>query len=175
MEIKEKENLIYDGKILKLYVDDVITNNNMKAKREIVHHHGGAAILLVNKSKQVLLIKQYRYAYNEVLYEIPAGKLEENEDPYNAALRELEEETGCKTDTLEPLGVVYPTCGYSNEKIYLYLAKNYITTHTNFDIDEDIESKWYSIKEVNEMIQKGVIKDAKTIIAFYNYLNKETK
>ena len=171
MEKTLKKNLVYKGKILELYNDDVLCENNVQSKREIVSHNGGAAVLLVNKSKQVLLIKQYRYAYGEELFEIPAGKLEKGEGPYNAALRELEEETGCKTDKLESLGVIYPTCGYSNEKIYLYLARSFITTATNFDIDESIESKWYDIKDCLKMIEEGTIKDAKTIVAISNYLN----
>ncbi len=170
MEKNIKTNLIYQGKVLDLYCDDVSCDNGLEAKREIIHHSGGAGVLLVNDKKEILLIKQYRYAYNEELLEIPAGKLEKNEDSYKAALRELEEETGYKTEKLKPLGKIYPTCGYSNEIIYLYLASDFIKTQTNFDPDENISKKWYKLNEVLELIDNGTIKDAKTIVAVYRYL-----
>ena len=99
--MKEKKisgEVIYDGKILTLVKDKVICPNNEEAYREIVRHNGGAAILVVNEKNEVLLIRQFRYAYDEIIYEIPAGKLELNEDPYEAAKRELEEETGYKAE-----------------------------------------------------------------------------
>jgi ADP-ribose pyrophosphatase len=178
MEMKEKKidsNLIYDGKILKLVNDKVICPNGNEAYREIVKHNGGAAVLVVTEDKKILLIKQYRYAYDEIIYEIPAGKLEKNEDPYVAAKRELEEETGNVADTLEPLGIIYPTCGYSNEKIYLYLALNIKPGKMNLDEDEVIESVYLDLSEVKKLILKNEIKDAKTICAISNYLLKYEK
>ena len=119
MDMEEKKidgEIIYDGKVVKLIKDKVLCPNKKEAYREIVKHNGGSAILPITKDNKILLIKQFRYAYNEVLYEIPAGKLELNEDPYSAALRELEEETGFKVEKLESLGIIYPTCGYTKEK-----------------------------------------------------------
>jgi len=136
-EKKIKSEAIYEGKVVKLYRDDVICPNGKGAKREVVRHNGGSAILCINNNK-VLLIRQFRYAYDEVMYEIPAGKLELGEDPYSAALREFEEETGNKAEKLEYLGKIYPSCGYTDEIIYLYLAENYVETKTNFDEDEFI-------------------------------------
>lgn len=169
MEKLIKKNLVYKGKILELYNDDVLCDNGNYAKREIINHNGGAGVLIVNDKEEVLLIKQFRYAYGEELYEIPAGKLENAEDPYKAALREMEEETGYKAQELNSLGTIYPTCGYSNEKIYLYLARDFKITKTNFDADENITSSWYPLAMVLEKIRNGEIKDAKTIIAVYNY------
>lgn len=169
MEKLVKKNLIYKGKILELYNDDVECDNGYFAKRELVNHHGGAAVL-VCKDQKFLLIRQFRYAYNADLYEIPAGKLELHEDPYQAAMRELEEEAGLKANKLDSLGSIYPTCGYSNEIIYLYLAKEFITTKTNFDRDENIDSFWFTKEEILSMIKTGQIKDAKTITAFYTYI-----
>lgn len=169
MEKTLKKNLVYKGRILELYNDDVICSNGINAKREIVHHNGGAGVLIVNDKKEVLLIKQFRYAYNEILYEIPAGKLEKGENPYEAALREMEEETGLKSESLKSLGKIYPTCGYSDEIIYIYLADQFKTTSTNFDLDEQITSSWYPLDEVLKMISEGKIVDAKTIIAIYKY------
>lgn len=178
MDMKEKKiegNIIYDGKVVKVVRDKVLTPNNTYAYREIIKHNGGAAVLCVNDKDEIILEKQYRYAYDEVLFEIPAGKLEKDEDPYEAALRELEEETGFKANSLDFLGVIYPTCGYSNEKIYIYLAKDYKRTNTHFDEDEVIESSFISLKNAKEMVINGMIKDAKTICAINYYCLKYNK
>ncbi len=176
MEMKEKKidgTIIYDGKVIHVVKDKVLCPNGCESVREIVKHNGGAAVLCLNDKEEVLLIKQFRYAYDEVIYEIPAGKLELNENPYDAALRELEEETGNKASELKKLGEIYPTCGYSNEIIYIYLALNCKKTNTHFDDDEIIESKFIPLNEVKEMIKNGIIKDAKTICAINYYeLNK---
>lgn len=165
---------IYKGKVIHVVKDKVLCPNGKESLREIVKHNGGAAILCLNEKEEVLLIRQYRYAYNEVIYEIPAGKLEQDEDPYDAALRELEEETGNKAETLKKLGEIYPTCGYSSEVIHIYLALNCQKTKTHFDEDEFIESEFMPLKKVKKLIQKGEIKDAKTICAIYYYeLSKE--
>lgn len=172
-EVKIKGEIVYDGRIMKIHKDVVMCPNGKEAIREILHHNGGAGVLCLNDKNEVLLIRQFRYAYGETLYEIPAGKLEKGEDPYNAAKRELEEETANKADTLTPLGVIYPTCGYSDEKIYLYLATNTKITKTHFDDDEFITSAYYPLEEVMKMIKDGVIKDAKTICAINYYLMLE--
>lgn len=163
-----KENLIYNGKIVKLYVDDVIINDH-NAKREVIKHPGGVCILGFINNK-VILEKQYRYPYKEYVYELPAGKLEINEDPYNAALREFNEETGYKASSLISLGQMYPTCGYSNEIIYLYLAKDLSKSNNHLDEDEFIDLKLFKLEEIILMIEKGIIKDAKTICLIYKYL-----
>ncbi len=175
MEMKEKKidgEVLFDGKVVRLERDKVLCPNGRESIREVIRHKGGAAILCLTENQEVLLIKQFRYPYDEVMYEIPAGKLEKNEDPYNAALRELEEETGNKAASLEFLGKIYPTCGYSSEIIYLYLAKNYIHTKTSFDEDECIESYYFPLEQVKKMISSGEIKDAKTICAITYYLIK---
>ena len=172
MEKKIKENLIYKGRIITLYNDDVICENNKLTKREYVHHNGGAGILAV-KDDKILLIKQFRYPYNKEIHEIPAGKIELGENPYLTAIRELEEECALKAPSLEELGYIYPTCGYSDEVIYLYLDKEFTLTKTNFDEDENITSKWYTISEVLKMIDNNEIVDAKTLIAIYRYLAKK--
>ena len=170
MEKQKKENLIYKGRIITLYNDEVVCSNGRMAKREYVHHNGGAAVLAV-KNDEILLIKQFRYPYHKDIYEIPAGKIEIGEDPYQTALRELEEECGYKASTLIDLGSLYPTCGYSDEVIYLYLAKDYEKTSTHFDEDEEIEAEFLKIEDALKMIKDGNIKDSKTIIAILKYAN----
>ncbi|MDE5856176.1 MAG: NUDIX hydrolase, partial [Anaeroplasmataceae bacterium] len=112
MEKFLNRKVIYEGKILRLELDQVECENGNPAYREIVRHNGGAGILCITKENKVLLVKQFRYAYNEVLYEIPAGKLEKNENPLSAAQREFEEETGNRALDMSYLTTIYPTCGY---------------------------------------------------------------
>ena len=177
MNFKEKQlksNQIYDGKVVKLYVDDVICPNNNISKREIVKHNGGVCVLAIVDGK-IIMEKQYRYAYDEVLYELPAGKLETNEDSYLAGLRELEEETGYKAEKLIDYGMMYPTCGYSNEIIYLYVANGLSKTQRNLDEDEFIDIEYIELSKVVDMINKGIIKDAKTICLISKYLLANNK
>lgn len=164
-----KENVIFDGKILKLVCDDVQLQNGAMAKREIVHHHGGAAVLLVDNGK-VLLVKQFRYSYGKELYEIPAGKLEENEDEMIAAARELEEETGYRAK-LQHLMDIYPTPGYADEIIHIYLAKEFERAKQHLDENEFLDVVFKDLDEVEKMISNGEICDAKTVCAVLKYLS----
>lgn len=164
-----KKNYIYQGKILNLRVDDALLEDGTNCKREIVEHSGGACVLYVEKGN-VLFVKQYRYAYGETVCEIPAGKLNAGEDPKNAAARELEEETGVKAARLELLYEIYPTPGYTNERIYIYRAFDGERTQTHLDEGEFLDVEWIPLERVKEMLKRGEIKDAKTIIALQAYL-----
>lgn len=175
MEKFLNRKVIYEGKILKLELDQVECENGNLSYREIVKHNGGAAILCVTLDNKVLLIKQFRYAYNEVLYEIPAGKIEKAEDPLSAAQREFEEETGNFALDMSYLTTIYPTCGYSTEKIYLYLVTHFEGSQQHLDEDESVEVIWKDLTEVLQMIEDGTIKDAKTICAIQAYLLKKNK
>jgi ADP-ribose pyrophosphatase len=171
MNYEEKtvqKNYIYKGKILTVRCDDALLPNGEPCKREIIEHSGGACVLYVEDGK-VLLVRQYRYAYGESVYEIPAGKLEPNEDPMYAAKRELEEEGGIKTDDLELLFVNYPTPGYTNEKIYIYRAHSGEKVQAHLDEDEFLDAEFISEERVWEMLKNGEIKDGKTIIALQAY------
>ena len=168
-----RKNYIYQGKILSLRKDDVVLPDGSESIREIIEHSGGACVLYVEK-ENVLFVRQYRYAYGESVYEIPAGKLEKGEDPALAAARELEEEAGIKADKLELLHVVYPTPGYTNEKIYIYQAKSGRKTQAHLDEGEVLDVEYIPIAKVKDMLQKGEIKDGKTIIALqYYFLNNK--
>lgn len=169
-----KGETIYDGKILKLVRDEVVCSNGKTAYSEIIRHHGGAGVLCI-KDNKVLLIRQYRYAYDEVIYEIPAGKLEQGEDPKEAALREFEEETGNRALDLQFLSVLYPTVGYSSEKIYLYSTENILPSCQHLDEDEEVELIWLDLEQVLCLILEGKINDAKTIAAIELYLLKKRK
>ena len=172
MKLDEKKlssRIAYDGKILRLTVDDVELPDGSRSVRECVRHSGGAAVLCVIKDR-VLLVKQYRYLYGKAIYEIPAGKAEEGEEPSKAAARELEEETGYVAGELLPLLKLYPSPGYTDEVIYVYLAKNCRLNLQKLDDGEFLEVKLLKLDEVFQMIEGGEIADAKTVAAVYKYL-----
>ncbi len=167
-----KKNYIYKGKILTLRKDDALLPDGSACIREIIEHSGGACALYVEEGK-ALFVRQYRYAYGESIYEIPAGKLNVGENPMLAAQRELEEETGIKAKKLELLYVVYPTPGYTDEKIYIYRAYDGERVETHPDEGEFVDTVWIELDKVKEMLKTGEIKDAKTIIALQAYFLNE--
>ena len=171
MEYIEKtvqKNYIYKGKILTVRRDDAQLPDGNPCIREIIEHSGGACVLYV-KEEKVLLVKQYRYAYGESIYEIPAGKLEIGEDPKLAAARELEEEAGVRASDLQLLYVMYPTPGYTNEKIHIYQAFNGEAVSAHLDEGEFLDVEYVPFDKVKQMLKNGEIKDGKTIIALQAY------
>ena len=163
-----KSNVVYDGIIMRVNCDDVEAANGLKVKREIVHHRGGVCVMAIVDGK-IPLVKQFRYAYGEEMFELPAGKLEKGEDAYLAGLRELEEEVGLKAESLTDFGVMYPSCGYTNEKIHLYLANNITKVKRHLDPDECIDVYYFSLDEILQKIKNNEIKDAKTICLVLKY------
>ena len=164
MEKTVQKNYLYKGKIVSLRCDDAVLPDGKPCKREIVEHNGGAAILCVENG-QVVLVRQFRYAYGEELLEIPAGKLECGEDPMKAAMRELEEETGLKAEKLNLIFTLYPTPGYTNEKIYIYEAHGIIVGAQHLDEDEFLSVVRVPVQEAVAMVKRGEICDSKTIAA----------
>ena len=167
-ETKLSSRTVYDGKILKLTVDDVQLPDGKRAVRECVRHCGGAAVLLVIDNK-VALVKQFRYLYGKPIYEIPAGKMEECEDAAKAAARECEEETGYRAEVKHLLDI-YPSPGYTDEIIHIYLAENASFVGQHADDGEFLTSEFIPLEKVVEMIESGEICDAKTVAAIYKYL-----
>ena len=175
MDYTEKtinKNYIYKGKILNLRCDDAVLPNGQACKREIIEHNGGACVLYIENGKAAL-VRQYRYAYGETVLEIPAGKLNTGEDPLFAAGRELEEETGISASRLELLCMMYPTPGYTNEKIYIYQAFDGKQGDRHLDEDEFLDVEWIPLEQIKAMLKTGEIKDAKTIIALQTYFLNE--
>ena len=176
MELKEKKKnskIIYKGKIVTLYKDEVLCPNGHDAIREVIRHCKAVAIL-AKVGEKFIMEKQYRYPYDEVLLEIPAGKVDEGEDLEKAALRELEEETGFFATSLTYLGTIYPTVAFCDEVIHIYFAKDLIKTETHPDEDEFVEVYLDSLENILNQIKDGKIRDSKTICAFnYYLLNKE--
>ena len=166
-ERTEKVNGIYNGRVLTMHVDDVLLCNDQKANRECVDHPGGVAVIGVTDDDMVVLVRQFRYPYKETIYEIPAGKLEKGEDPFEAGKREFKEETGRVAEEYISLGEIYPSPGYTNEIIRLYAAKNITFEEQNLDDDEFLQVCQISFDELIRRIMSGEIKDAKTIAAAF--------
>ena len=167
-EIKKSGKYHFNGKIINLRVDDIILPNGKESKREVVEHNGGSC-LLVEKNDKILFVKQFRYPVGKPLLEIPAGKIDKGEDPLTTAIRELEEECGLIPLKIEKLFEFYPSPGYANEKLYIYQVKEFKRAKKSPDEDEFLEVKWIKTEKVRELIQKGKIEDAKTLIALLNY------
>ena len=159
-----KQNVVFEGKIIRVRCDDAELPDGKPCKREVVDHAGGASVLYVRDGK-VLLVRQFRYPYMEETLEIPAGKLNPGEDPAQTAARELAEETGWQPASVEHMFTIYPTPGYSAEKIYIYRAHGVREGQVHPDEDEFVTAAFYPVDEVLSMIERGEIKDAKTIIA----------
>lgn len=168
-EKTEKKNYVFRGKIVNLRCDDAILPDGKRCTREVVEHPGGACVLCVREGK-IVLVRQFRYAYGEELLEIPAGKLCRGEDPAEAARRELEEETGLRAGRLVHLFTMYPTPGYSDEKIYIYEAEEVSEGKSHPDEDEFLSLVSIPVEEAAAMISDGRIRDAKTVIAVQRYL-----
>lgn len=166
MEYVEKtvnSTYIYKGKVINLRKDNIELPDGRTSVREIIEHNGGAAIAAVDESGRIALVKQYRKPFDEMTLEIPAGKLEKNEEPMVCAKRELEEEIGFKPLDIKFLAETYPTPGYSAEKIYIYFCNKMVKTQTNFDPDENIETIWVTFDEAIDLIRSGKLKDGKSI------------
>ena len=155
----------YKGKILSLRLDDALLPNGQTAKREVVEHNGGVCVAALDKDYNILMVKQFRYPYGEVIYEIPAGKLNAGEDPAETAIRELEEEGGIRAERVVKMFDVYPTPAYTNEIIRIYRAEGLSETQVKLDEDEFLSAVWVDKNEIKKMIERGEIKDAKTLIA----------
>ncbi len=168
---------IFDGKIIKVYFDNVKLPNDRTATREKVIHPGAVAIVPINSNKEVILVKQYRHPIENILIEIPAGKLDKGETPLNCAKRELEEEVGAKNGNLIHLSSFHTTPGFSNEVLHLYLAVGFEKKQNNLDVDEFLQVMEIKLEDSIDMIVKGEIKDAKTIIGIFlakKYLEDNT-
>ena len=165
MKLTEKtlnKNYIYNGKIINLRVDDALLPDGKTAKREIVEHNGGVCVAAITNNDEILLVKQFRYPYGEVIYEIPAGKRDGNEDPLACGKRELKEETGATAKTYISLGELYPTPGYCGEIIWIFAAKDLDFGETNPDEEEFVEAIRVPFSDALKMVMNGEIKDAKT-------------
>lgn len=154
---------IYKGRVFDVRIDE-IREGDVEYKREIVVHKGSAVIVPVFADNTVALVRQYRHAAGEYLLEVPAGSLDEGEDPETGAIRELEEEIGVTAAKLEKIAEFYVSPGFLTEKMFVYLATGLTETAQNLESDELIEIERLTFPQAFELIRTGGIEDAKTIV-----------
>lgn len=163
-ERKLSSEMKFDGKLIKVTYD-VAEVNGKEAWREVVHHPGASAVVAIDEENRIIMEKQFRYALNDYLLEIPAGKLDAGEDPLVCAKRELEEETGIIASEWISLGTIATSPGFCNEVIHLYVAKGLSKGEIHWDEDEYVEVERYTFDELLQRINDETIKDSKTLSA----------
>jgi ADP-ribose pyrophosphatase len=161
---------VYTGKVISLDLDTVRFPDGSVGELEMIRHPGASAVVPFlsdprGEDPQVLMIRQYRYASDGYLYEIPAGRLNPGEDPRDCAARELKEETGCTAEQLEHLLTMYTTPGFTDEKIHLFMATGLVTGETKHEADEFLELHPMLLSRALEMIEAGEIQDSKTALS----------
>lgn len=168
MKLTEKRisgETVFDGKIMHVRRDVVELSDGSETFREVVDHSGGVCVLALDDENRVLTVRQFRYPFEQVLQEIPAGKLERGEDPDEAAKRELREETGAVAGRMERLGEIYPTPAYCGEIIRMYLARGLVFGENDLDEGEFLDVVRVPFDELVEKVMTGEIRDAKTVVA----------
>ncbi len=161
---------MHTGRIINLDVDEVRFPNGSTGELEMVRHPGASAVVPFlsdphGDDPQILLLKQYRYAAEDYLYEIPAGRLDPDEDPADCARRELREETGCSAERVEHLLTFYTTPGFTDEKIHLFMASGLTQGESGREADEFIEVQTFPFSRALSMVGTGEIRDGKTALA----------
>ncbi|MGA8941787.1 MAG: NUDIX hydrolase [Thermoactinomyces sp.] len=162
---------IFEGKVIQVQVDEVRLPNGHLSKREIVRHPGAVAVVAVTDENKLVLVRQFRKPLEKTILEIPAGKLEKNEDPRNCAKRELEEETGYTAAQLEKIASFYTSPGFADEEIHLYRATGLQKGRKCLDEDEFVELAELTLEECFKCVETGEICDAKTMFALYYWRN----
>ncbi len=160
-----ESKVAYNGKILTVCSDKVELENGAEAYRDVIRHSGGVCVVPITDNNEVLMVRQFRYPFAEVLLEIPAGKLNEGEDHYVCGRRELEEETGCTCSEYRYLGCLYPTPAYCSEITHMYLARGLSSGKQHLDDDEFLEIEKIPLDKAVQMVLNNEIPDAKTQLA----------
>lgn len=162
-----KTEKIFDGRIVKLRVDEVELPNGKTSTRELIKHPGAVALIAVTDEKKIVLVEQYRKPMEKALVEIPAGKLDAGEDPKDCAIREMEEETGYECEVIEPLISLYTSPGFADEIVHMFVAKGLKKKENARGLDEDefVDILEVTLEEALELIRDERIQDAKTAYA----------
>jgi ADP-ribose pyrophosphatase len=166
---------VFKGKVFSVTSDEVVEPNGVRAKRDIVRHQGSVVVLVIDReasAPRVLLIRQYRYAPDESLWEIPAGRIDEGEQPLEGAKRELAEETGFTAHKWKRALSFYPSPGFMSEIMHIYLAEELTSGKATPEEDERITKRFFPLSSVVKMINSGKIRDGKTIAGVLWYAQK---
>lgn len=170
-----ERNILFTGKVLQLEYDRILLQNDAPAHREVIRHQGAVCVIPITKDEEVYMVRQYRYPYDMVLLEIPAGKLERGEDPALAAARELEEETGMRAGKLTYIGDYFGSPAILEERIGMYLAEDLVPTAQHLDEDEFLTVEKIPVSELVDAILAGEVPDGKTqvgILRVYEMLRR---
>ena len=170
-----KSETKFEGRIVRIETDTIELANGNTAYREVVRKNGGVCVVPLTEDNEVILVNQFRYPYGEVVKEVPAGKMESNEDPLECGLRELSEETGYTAGNVVSLGVFYPSPGIMDEVLYMYLATDLKKGEVHLDEDEFLTSEKLPLDKAVEMILNGEMPDGKTqtaLLKTWAYLQK---
>lgn len=173
-EVNSSE-IAYKGKVFNIEKDVITLPDGRETTRETVTHGGAAAMLPVDKDGKIIFVRQYRHSARKEVLEIPAGTIEKGEDPYDCAVREIEEETSYKAGKMTFMFKMYSSIGFCNEILYIYLAEDLTKGNFNMDEDEFITVERYSLDESIKLIETGEICDSKTIAAVLAYKNHITQ
>jgi ADP-ribose pyrophosphatase len=169
--------VVYQGPLFRVLHDKLLEPGGKPSERDVIRHNGSVVILAVDKSKNasdpwIVMERQYRHAAQQFLWELPAGKLDAGEDPLAGAQRELEEETGYRARKWQPLIEYYGSPGFLGESMKVFLAEGLIAGDAHPEDDEDIEFRLVKLSEVVRMIEKGAIKDGKTLCSVLLYARR---
>jgi ADP-ribose pyrophosphatase len=165
-----KSEMVYEGKVFGVRRDDVVEPTGLRATREVITHPGSVVVLPVLSDGRIVLIRQYRHATRQFLWELVAGRIDGGENPRRAAARELIEETGYRAKRFRIFLEVFPTPGFLEERMYILLAEGVTPGEAHPEEDEKITAKAFTKKELETMIGRGRLHDAKSIAGILYYL-----
>jgi ADP-ribose pyrophosphatase len=163
---------LWRGTIGSFGLDEIRLADGRRMQLALLHHPGAAAVVPFVDEGTILMLRQFRYAAGSTIWEIPAGKLDENEDPIHCAVRELEEETGYRCQHIEPLGMIHTTPGFTDEVIHLFCAYDLVQGQKALDPDEAIAIAEVPLARAYQMVDEGEITDGKTICALFHVLRQ---
>jgi ADP-ribose pyrophosphatase len=165
-----KSTVLYQGQVFGVRRDEVVEPGGLRATREVVTHPGSVVVLPVLEDGRVVLIRQYRHATRQYLWELVAGRMDAGETPKRAAARELLEETGYRAKRFSVFLDVFPTPGFVEERMFILLAEGLTAGEAQPEEDEKIEVRAYSLKQLKQMIYKGRLRDAKSVAGILYYV-----
>jgi ADP-ribose pyrophosphatase len=160
---------VYEGTIFGIRLDEIIEPSGVRTTRELITHPGSVVVLPVLPDGRIVLIQQYRHAAKQYLWELVAGRIDSGENPRKAAARELAEETGYRAKRFRVFLDVFPTPGFLEERMFILLAEGLTAGEAKPEEDEKIISRIYNRRQLEEMIRRGKLRDAKTIAALLYY------